>query len=278
VNLFAGGREDAGRVVDPAPMLALLAPIHQILGLPPPAAPSLPPDAFPDQAAAVLEARPAAFGFTFGIPDGDVLRQFRAVGVAVVGTATTDAEAQLLAGARVDAILAQGAEAGAHRGTFAGPFERSMVPTLDLVRAARASTDVAVIASGGLMDRADVLAALEAGADAVALGTAFLATPESGASAPYKQSILAATSDTTTLVTRAFSGRPARAMLNGFLELLAGRDDVVLPFPLQNGLTRPMRTAAAAAGLPDYLSLFVGTGVARATDLPAAELIGRLAP
>jgi nitronate monooxygenase len=277
VNLFAGGREDAGRLVDPVPILDLLTEIHGRLGLPPPEIPVLPTDQFADQVAVVLEARPAAFGFTFGIPAPEVLRGFRARHIATVGTATTPTEARLLADAGVDVILAQGSEAGAHRGTFAGAFASSMVPTLQLVGAVRALTQRPIIASGGLMDRSDIVAVLSAGADAAALGTAFLATPESGASGPYKRAVLAATRDTT-VVTRAFSGRPARALGNRFTDLLAGRDEILMPFPLQNALTRPMRNAAAALDQPAYLSLYAGTGVARASDLTAVELVRSLIP
>src|SRR5439155_6805118 len=116
---------------------------------------------------------------------------------------------------------------------------------------------------GGLMDAGDVAAAFDAGADAVALGTAFLVTPESGASQPYKEAVLGQTEDRT-LMTRAFSGRPARAIANAFTALLTGRDTEILPFPLQNSLTRAMRTAAAAQGDARYLSLFAGAGAPRA--------------
>lgn len=192
-----------------------------------------------------------------------------------MGTATTVQEGRLLQEAGVDAIIAQGAEAGAHRGTFADTFENSMVPTLDLVRGIVAAVPLPVIASGGLMDGRDIARALAAGAAAAQLGTAFLACPESGASAAYKRAILNAGEDTT-VVTRAFSGRPARGMKNEFIERLAGKEDLILSYPMQNTLTRPMRTAAAQAGDAGYLSLWAGQGVARARALPADELVQRL--
>jgi nitronate monooxygenase len=274
VNLFAGGYETA-RHVDPGPMLALLAEIHEALGLPAPALPAPPPDPFPEQFEAVLEARPPVFSFTFGIPRREAMARLRARGIASSGTATTVEEARMLAEAGVDAIIAQGAAAGAHRGTFAGPFEAAMVPTLDLVRGILDAVPVAVIAAGGLMDGRDIAAAMRLGASAAALGTAFLTCPESGAPEAHKRAILAARKDTT-VITRAFSGRPARGLANAFIARLEGKEDTILPYPLQNALTRAMRAAAARRGDDTFLSLWAGQGVARARALPAGELVGRL--
>jgi nitronate monooxygenase len=221
---------------------------------------------------AVIAARPAAFSFTFGIPPASALARLKTLDVFIMGTATTLEEARLLAEAGVDAIVAQGSEAGAHRGTFAGPFETSMVPILDLVDGIAAAVRLPLIASGGLMDGRDIAQALERGASAAQLGTAFLACPESGAAAAYKRAILNAREDTT-VITRAFSGRPARGLANEFIARLAGRDNIILPYPIQNALTRSMRTAAAKHGDAGYLSLWAGQGVARARALPAAELM-----
>jgi len=274
VNLFAGGYGDTS-AADPAPMLVMLGEVHQSLGIPAPTLPPASKNPFPGQFEAVLDACPAVFSFTFGIPDKDALRRARAKGIVILGTATTLEEARLLADAGVDAIVAQGAEAGAHRGTFAGPFESSMVPTLDLVQAISRALSTPAIASGGLMDGRDVAAALRAGATAVQLGTAFLVCLESGASETYKRAVLAARQDTTE-ITRAFSGRPARGLVNAWMEKLKGREDAILPYPLQNSLTRAMRTAAAKRGEAGYLSLWAGTGVPRARSLPAGELVHRL--
>jgi nitronate monooxygenase len=274
VNLFAGGwnsRDDC----DAAPMLDALAAIHKKLEIAPPVAPPPVPDPFPAQLEAVLNARPPIFSFTFGVPDSDAIFRLKARDITVVGTATTVEEARRLEHAEVDAIVAQGAEAGAHRGTFLDSFESSMIPTLNLVRATVQATHLPVIATGGLMDGHDIVAALTAGASAAQLGTAFLASPESGASETYKRAILAAKEDTT-VVTRAFSGRPARGLKNAFITNIEHGPDIILPYPLQNALTRPMRTAAAQLGIPDYLSLWAGQGVGRARALPAGDLVARL--
>ncbi len=273
VNLFAGGWS-TDRNFDSGPMLKILEEIHQKLGLPAPSAPQLTPDPFPAQLEAVLDARPPIFSFTFGIPDRDSMSRLKSRGIAILGTATTVDEARALEAAGVDAIVAQGAEAGAHRGTFLDSFESSLVPTLDLVRASAATVKLPVIATGGLMDGRDIVAALNSGAAAAQLGTAFLVSPESGASAVHKRAILSATDDATA-VTRAFSGRPARGIRNAFMASVDGRDGI-LPYPFQNALTRPMRTAAAQQGLPDYLSLWAGQGLARARAMPAGDLVARL--
>jgi nitronate monooxygenase len=274
VNLFAGGwntRQD----FDAGPMLGLLAEVHEKLGLPPPVAPAPAPDPFPAQLEAVLDARPPIFSFTFGIPSRDAMSRLKARGIAIVGTATTVDEARQLEQAGVDAIVAQGAEAGAHRGTFLDSFESSMIPMLDLVRASASAVSLPVIATGGLMAGHDIVSAIQAGASAAQLGTAFLACPESGAPEAHKRAVLAAKEDTT-VVTRAFSGRPARGLRNGFIANLDVRQDLILPYPVQNALTRPMRIAAAQQGFADYLSLWAGTGVARASAMPAGDLVASL--
>jgi nitronate monooxygenase len=274
VNLFAGGYPDRfdgdGRAA-----LEVVSAAHAALELPPPALPPVPPDPFREQLEAVLEARPALFSFTFGLPTAGDLARVRAAGILVAGTATTVEEARALADARVDAIVAQGGEAGGHRGTFQGRFEDALVPTLELTAAVARAVQVPVIASGGLMDGGDVARALRAGAEAAQLGTAFLPCPESGASPAYRAAILGARADTT-VVTRAFSGRPARGLRNAFIEAAEARPGAILPFPVQSALTRAMRQEAARRGEAAYLSLWAGQGVARARALPAAELVRTL--
>jgi nitronate monooxygenase len=274
VNLFAGGW-DANAHADLHPMLEILAEIHHTLSLPPPAPPLPKPDPFPEQLEVVLAAQPAIFSFTFGIPNPDALARLKQRGILILGTATTVAEARLLAEAGVDAVIAQGAQSGAHRGTFAGPFELCMVPTLELVRGIGAVLDVPVIAAGGLMDGRDISASIAAGASAAALGTAFLVSTESGAPQVHKDAILNASRDST-VITRAFSGRPARGLPNKFIQTLIGREDSILPYPLQNAFTRGMRTAAALQGNPDFLSLWAGQGLTRARSMSAADLVNAL--
>jgi nitronate monooxygenase len=274
VNLFAGGREPA-EGADPAPMLGILGRYHAALGLPPPAAPSETGAPFEAQMEVVLAARVPVFSFTFGIPDAGTLRRLRDGGIVVLGTATTVEEARQLAAAGVDAVVTQGSEAGAHRGTFAGPFEAALVGTMALVPQAVDAVDVPVIASGGIMDGRGIVAAQALGAAGVQMGTAFLTCRESGIPDAYKAAVRSARDDQTAL-TRAFSGRPARGILNEFMSDLQGQEAAILPFPLQNALTRPLRNAAAARGDTRYLSLWAGQAAALARDLGAGELVAQL--
>jgi nitronate monooxygenase len=274
INLFAGGYVSHHQI-DPQPMLEIVGEAHAALGLPPPVLPPVPRDPFDDQLQAVLEERVPVFSFTFGIPSAVQLAALKQRGIAVAGTATTVEEARRLEQAGVDAIVAQGSEAGAHRGTFAGPFEESMVPLATLVRGICGSVTLPVIASGGIMNGRDMAAALRLGAVAVQLGTAFLPCPESGAPAAYKHALLSAKSDTT-VITRAFSGRPARGLTNTFIAMVAGKEHAILPFRQQNDLTRPMRNASGQRGTPEYISLWAGQGVARSRQMPAGVLVQTL--
>lgn len=272
LNLFAGGYEPQ-RQVDAAPMLALVARVHEKLGLAPPVLPPNPASPFEDQVAAVIEARPALFSFTFGIPSADVMARLRKAGIRIAGSATTVEEGKALAAAGVDYIAAQGEEAGAHRGSFLLPFEQSMVPMRDLTRGLLRAVSVPVIASGGIMDGGAISEMLDAGAAAAQLGTAFLVCDESGAPQAYKKALLAAKEDTT-VITRAYSGRPARGLRNSFIDMTEGVP--ILPFRQQNDLTRPMRNESGKQGLPDYISLWAGRNVARVRAMPAAELMETL--
>ncbi len=274
INLFAGGYQ-ANRGVDPQPMLAILAQAHAALGLPPPVLPPVPPSPFEAQLEAVLEERPPLFSFTFGVPSAAQIAALKERGILISGTATTVQEARLLEQAGVDAIVLQGAEAGAHRGTFLSAFEQSMIPIARLVAECRAAVQAPLVASGGLMDGRDIATAMKLGAAAAQLGTAFLPCPESGAPEAYKRALLAATNDLT-VITRAFSGRPARGIKNAFIAMVEGKENSILSFRQQNDLTRPMRNAAGAKGAADYISLWAGQGVARSRAMPAADLVAAL--
>jgi nitronate monooxygenase len=276
INLFAP--LPAPETADPAPMLEIVARYHAELGLPPPTPPAPPEDRFPEQLQAALDSGAAVLSFTFGKPPTEAVAAARQRGLLLIGTATTVAEALELEHLGVDAVVAQGSEAGAHRGTFAGPFEDAMIGTLALVPQVVDALSLPVIASGGIMDGRGVAAALALGAQAVQMGTAFLTCPEAGVPAAHKQAILAAREDSTR-ITRAFSGRPARGIVNRFMSEVEPHNAAapVLPFPLQNSLTRPLRAAAASQGDPGMLSLWAGQGVRLARQEPAASLVARLA-
>jgi nitronate monooxygenase len=195
----------------------------------------------------------------------------------LIGTATTVEEAVILAQVGVDAVVTQGSEAGGHRGTFATTFDRGMVGTLALVPQVVDAVSVPVIASGGIMDGRGIAAALALGAAAVQMGTAFLTCDEAGIPDAYKEAIMRAHEHETRL-TRAFSGRPARGIVNRFMTEVERVDgaEAMLPFPLQNALTRPLRQAAAQQGRAELLSLWAGQGVRLARRQAAATLIAQL--
>ena len=276
INLFAGGYHE-GVAPDAAQMLAVLEPHFKALGLPAPEAPVSRTNPFAMQLAAVIAAKPAIFSFAFGIPDAAALRQLKEAGIYTIGTATTLAEADALAAAGVDAIAAQGAEAGGHRSTFLHPFEDAMVGMIALVRSIAARhPDIPVIAGGGIMDGRGIVAALALGAAAASLGTAFLTTHECPIGDAYKERILNGRAEDTMLI-RGWSGRPARGLPNGFAREAAAHPKAILPFPLQNDLTRPLRNAAAVRNDAEHLSLWAGQGLGLARRTGAAELMRLLA-
>jgi nitronate monooxygenase len=277
VSLFAPQPAPAGPK-DPRPALERVAPFYAELELPPPQAPTLAVDSFAEQLAAALESGAAAFSFTFGILPASAVDAIKARGMFLFGTATTVDEAVALERAGVDAVVTQGAEAGGHRGSFAAEFEAGMVGTISLVPQVVDAVRVPVAASGGIMDGRGIAAALAFGADAVQMGTAFLTCDEAGIPDAYKEAILNAREHETRL-TRAFSGRPARGIVNRFMTEIerSGDSDAILPFPLQNALTRPLRSAAAKRGRAEFLSLWAGQGVGLARRQSAAQLIARLA-
>jgi len=277
INLFAP--LPASEVAqDPGPALARVAPFYAELGLPPPEIPAAGGYAFDEQLAAALDSGAAVFSFTLGVLPASAVAAIKSRGMFLIGTASTVEEAVTLAQAGVDAIVTQGSEAGGHRSTFAAPFDMGMVGTLALVPQVVDAVTVPVIASGGIMDGRGIAAALALGASAVQMGTAFLTCDEAGIPNAYKEAILKAREHETRL-TRAFSGRPARGIVNRFMTEVERADAAaaILPFPLQNALTRPLRTAAARQGRADYLSLWAGQGVRLARRQPAATLIARLA-
>jgi nitronate monooxygenase len=263
---------------NPGQALERVATYYAELGLPPPSLPSTSRDAFEEQLAAALDSGASVFSFTFGIPPANALEAIKRRGIFLVGTATTVAEAVALERAGVDAVVVQGSEAGGHRGTFGAEFEAAMVGTIALVPQTVDAVTVPVIASGGIMDGRGIAAALALGASAVQMGTAFLTCNEAGIPNAYKEAILKARSEDTR-VTRAFSGRPARGIVNRFMTEVerAGASEAILPFPLQNALTRPIRTAAAKQDRAEFLSLWAGQGAQLARRQSASALVARLA-
>ena len=270
INLFASVPDQPYRAT--ARLLALMARYHAQLGLDAPAMPGPQADPLATQIEAVLRARPAVFSFTFGRIAPDVLARCRELGILTVGTATTVREAVALEQDGVDAVVAQGYEAGGHRGTFLDDFDQSLIGTLALVPQVADAVSVPVIASGGIMDGRGIAAALALGAQAAQMGTAFLSTEESGICDAYK-AVLPASRSEQSRITGLF--RPARGIANAFMRDMDANPSDILPYPLQNALTRP--NAGGRAGDIDVLSLWAGQGAPMARRESAAELARRLA-
>jgi nitronate monooxygenase len=222
-----------------------------------------------------LTARPVrVVSFAFGCPDAVVVASLHDVGSAVWVTVTSADEAAIATSAGADSLIVQGSEAGAHRGAFRNEASGDDDGTglLDLIEAVRPATDLPLVAAGGIMSADDVGAAMAAGAVAVQCGTAFLRCPESGAHSAHKAA-LADPSFERTAITRAFSGRPARGLLNDFMR---AHQDAPAAYPEINNATRPLRAAAQQAGDVHRMSLWAGEGCRKATDRPVADVVDML--
>lgn len=247
-----------------------LAPIHAALELPTPSLPERVQEDFQAQFEAVIDVRPAVFSFAFGRVDTSLLEDLRQCGILSIGTATSVTEAVALEADGVDAVVVQGSAAGGHRG---GWMQDDLADTLPLVRESVQALRIPVIAAGGLMTRANVQAALNAGASLVQCGTAFLRAHEAGTSAAHRLALAQADAGDTVLTT-SFSGRPARGLQNIVTEQVRSP----LPYPYQNALTRPLRTAATRHGRPEFLSLWAGVGAWESREGAAADILESLSP
>ena len=252
--------------------LALLEPLNQRLGLQPLPAPTEWCEDFDTQFNAVVRLRPAVVSFTFGIITPRQAAQLHSAGIAFVGTATTVEEALAWEGVGADAVVAAGVEGGGHRSTFIGRQEDAFIPSGELWPAVARAVSIPVVAAGGIMNGADICSALQSGAAAAQMGTAFLACDETDIEPLYKQRLLTADGQPTRL-TRAFTGRYARGIENEFMRVMAPVEQGVPEYPVQNVLTRLIRSEAAAQGNTEMMSLWAGTGVARCRGMAAAELV-----
>ena len=256
-----------------AAAVARLQPFYDEVGVEPPAFPERFAPTFEEQAEAVLRAEPAAFSFVFGVPDAGLLDEARERGIATLGTATTPDEAVALDEAGIDVIVASGAEAGGHRGAFLRAAEDSLVGTLPLVAVVAAEAGAPVVAAGGIADGRGVAAALTLGAEGVQIGSAFLATEESGTTPEHRAALRFDARHTR--LTRAYSGRLARGIPNRLLEELTA-DGAIEPYPYQGFLLAPVLAAARAQGRTDVVALWSGQAASLVTHRHARELYAAL--
>ncbi|CND46030.1 2-nitropropane dioxygenase-like enzyme [Mycobacterium tuberculosis] len=270
MNVFMPSTDE----IDPAEVAAYrdrLAPEAERLGVAP-GTPGARDDAYEEKIADLLSDPPAFVSFTFGCPSADVIEAFQSRDVVVIVTVTSVDEARQASSA--DALCLQGFEAGGHRGSFTNTADEPL-PLRVLLHSVRAMTSQPLIAAGGLASSADVGEVLGLGAVAAQFGTAFVRCPESGASAVHK----AALTDprfTSTALTRAFSGRLARGLVNRFLTEHSPHAPAA--YPDVHYVTSPLRKAFAAQGDPEGVNLWAGVSFHRTTETPAADLVRALTP
>jgi nitronate monooxygenase len=230
-----------------------------------------------DMLAAFLDERPKVVSVHFGVPSAERMRALKGAGITLFGSATNLAEAEALQAAGIDAVVAQGYEAGGHRGMFDPQAEDSRLGTLALTRILSRSLHIPVIAAGGIMDGAGIAAALNLGAEAAQLGTAFIACPESAADQGYRAALMSEAAHHTAM-TPAISGRPARSLGNRFTALGAAILPAEIPdYPIAYDAGKALHAAAKARGDFGYGAQWAGQGAPLARALPAGELVRLLA-
>jgi nitronate monooxygenase len=224
----------------------------------------------------VMEFHPEVVSFHFGLPDKNLLARVRRVDAKIISSATSVDEARWLEDQGCDAIVAQGYEAGGHRGVFVTHDVSTQVGTMALVPQVADAVKVPVIAAGGIADARGIVAAFALGAAAVQIGTAYLLCPEAKISAVYRQALRNA-KDNDTVVTNVFTGRPARGIVNRLIREVGPMSDIVPEFPLAAAALAPLRSKSEMAGSGDFTPLWSGQAARLSRELPAAELTKRLA-
>ncbi|MCY9659748.1 nitronate monooxygenase family protein [Paenibacillus chondroitinus] len=236
------------------------------------------PDYFDEQIAVLLEEKVPVISTAFGVLSEAHRQKAKEEGLRIVTMVTTVKEAILAEQAGCDAIVAQGSEAGGHRGTFdiSNHPMGANIGTIALVPQIVDQVRIPVIAAGGIMDGRGLVAALALGAQGVQMGTRFLTAFESGANVAYKEALLKSTEEST-VITKAYSGRPARGIVNSFIRQWDERGIEPLPFPTQNTITRDIRNASADQRNAEYMSLWAGQGTRMLTDgEKAGDLIAKI--
>lgn len=254
VNLFVPEKTTASEE-QIAKAIQSLQPAARQLGLPD-SRPDFSSSEFEGQIDVIISENVPACSFTFGLPSQAIVNRLKQHQIYLIGTATTLKEAQLAEQAGMDAVVLQGSEAGGHRGSFSD--ELALVPLDQLLDEALENIQIPIIVAGGVATKDHVDRLLKLGAAAVQIGTILLTTNESGANLYYKEALLQAGKQSTVL-TKVFSGKLARGIKNSFIDQMENLP--IAPYPYQNDLTKPLRSAAAKQGKSDYLSLWAGENV-----------------
>jgi nitronate monooxygenase len=229
----------------------------------------------PETLQVLLDTRPAVVSFHFGLPRQDWIDRLKARGIRLLATATSLDEARLIETAGLDAIVAQGAEAGGHRGVFE-PEHDALMGTFALVRTLARQSTLPVIAAGGIMDGAGIRAAVQLGAAGAQLGTAFILCPESAANASYRAAMQSPRVEITAITT-AISGRPARGLVNRLFTDVGSPQAPALPdYPITYDAAKALHVAALAKGCEDFAVQWAGQGAPLAREMPATDLVATL--
>src|SRR5215467_2580898 len=232
---------------------------------------------FNDEMCAVVEeVRPEVVSFHFGLPDPNLIERLKKLGIKILSSATSRREATWLESRGCDAIIAQGLEAGGHRGMFLETNIATQLGLFALLPQVRDAVSVPVIATGGIADARGIVAALSLGASGVQLGTAYLFCPEANVSPLYRRA-LAQAADMGTALTNLFSGRPARGVLNRYLQESGPMSDAAPAFPYAATLVAPLRAASERAGSLDFMQLWAGQAAELVKPMPADQFTRKLA-
>ncbi len=278
LNLWVSNQDEGVASLTPAEYkraIEMFQPYYQELGLEPPSQPARFGYSFEEQIEAVLEVKPAAFSFVYGIPSKNILEECRRRNIVTIGTITTIDEAVAMENAGVDLIVATGFEAGGHRVSFLRSSEESLTGTFALIPTVTANVKIPVIAAGGIANAKGIAAAMILGAQGVQIGTAFLACNESNASDTHRTKLFSDDAKYTAL-TRAFSGRLARGIKNNFTDEWQSKNFQPLPYPIQSWFTNSFKSAAIKQRRPEMMSLWASQVTPLLKHRHAKELFDEL--
>lgn len=278
MNLWVSDHDPGGQAISQADFdhaFEFYAPYFRELGVDKPTLPARFHQSFADQIDALIEAAPPVISFIFGLPSPAVIAACRQRDIVTIATITSIAEARMAEDAGIDVIVATGFEAGGHRPSFLASAEDSLMGTLVLTPLVADRVKVPVIAAGGIVDGRGIRAVLALGAQAVQIGTAFLACEESAATPQHRAILLGERVQPTTL-SRSYTGRLSRSIANRWSEDMKKHTERILPFPIQNWLTSHLRAAALKAGRPDLISFASGQAAPNLRHRTATQLMQAL--
>ena len=272
VNLFIPENNEPKEPSDK--VLNKLEQFSRELGIDPGKIQEPPKHTFEDQLEVVLAHDVPVFSFTFGIPEPGFMQSVKDNNTRIIGTATCLEEAIMLKKSGCDAVVAQGSEAGGHRGSFVHTT-LPVIGSMALIPQLVPNTQLPIVASGGIMDGRGIAASLTLGASGVQMGTAFLGCKEADLPKPWLDSLLSS-KDTSTVLTKTFTGKYARGVNNRFIREMSPFENEVAPYPIQNYLTRSIRNASKEQGDSEYMSMWAGQGAALSRKSTAKELVDTL--